>query len=208
MLTEKEIHDNKIRYISLLRGTNREGVEDLIEYMDKHSDFFEAPASTKYHGNFKGGLCAHCLHVYDILEDLVNKHDVDHMIPNDSVVISALLHDMQKMDHYEPTIFNKKVYSPHGTKSDSLGKFDWESVHGYKTRDEENRFIYGNHEETCEYIARQFVPLTAEESVSILHHMGGLGYDSIKEGLNEVFKRYPLALFLHVADSIASQVYC
>ena len=122
-------------------------------------------------------------------------------------MVSALLHDMQKINYYEPTVFNKKVYSPTGSKNDSLGKFDWVSEPGYKIIDDDKKFIYGNHEETCEYIARQFIFLTVDESAAILHHMGGLGFDSIKEGLNAVYNRYPLALFLHIADSIAARFY-
>ena len=206
MLTEKEINENKDRYISLLKTVQRDGIDDLIEYLSSQSDFFLAPASTKYHGNFKGGLCAHCLHVYDILKDLVEKHGAD--ISDESIIVSALLHDMQKINYYEPTSFNKKVYSPSGSKQDDTGRFDWVSVPGYKVIDDDKKFVYGNHEETCEYIARQFIFLTVDESAAILHHMGGLGYDSIKEGLNAVYNRYPLALFLHVADSIAAQFYC
>ena len=208
MLTEKQINDNKNRYLSLLDSVHREGIKELASYLENECDFFIAPASTKYHGNFKGGLCAHCLYVYDILNDLVEKYCKDEEIGYESIVVAALLHDMQKINYYEPTSFNKKEYSPYGSKSDEVGKFDWVSVMGYKIIEEPNRFIYGNHEETCEFIARQFIPMSVEESAAILHHMGGLGFDSVKEGLNEVYRRYHLALLLHIADTMAAILYC
>ena len=64
MLSEDQITRNKEQFISLLRGVTREGsnIEGLINKLCS-SDFFTAPASTKYHGAFKGGLCRHCLDV-------------------------------------------------------------------------------------------------------------------------------------------------
>ena len=53
----------KEEFIKLLKETNREGMDKLIEFLE-NSDFFEAPASTRYHGNFKGGLVEHSMKVY------------------------------------------------------------------------------------------------------------------------------------------------
>ena len=64
---------NKERFITLLKTTNRAGVDKIIKYLET-TDFFEAPASTQYHENYTGGLCEHSLKVYDTLERL-NKED-------------------------------------------------------------------------------------------------------------------------------------
>ena len=53
----------KEEFLSLLRSTKREGMEKLIEFIEK-TDFFKAPASTKYHGNYEGGLLEHSMKVY------------------------------------------------------------------------------------------------------------------------------------------------
>lgn len=191
------------RFCELLRSTEREYIESLIDYLDTKTDFKEAPASTKYHGAKEGGLLEHSLLVYDNMNNVIKAVGAD--IPEDSIKICALLHDISKVNLYEKTSFNKKVYKPNGTKHDELGNFDWETTIGYKTVDYENKFIYSNHEATSEFIIRQFIPLHIEESVAILHHHGSLGWDSIPvAALSDIYNRYPIAMFLHTADMIAA----
>lgn len=64
---------NKERFIELLRSTKREGIEKLIDFLEK-TDFFTAPASTRFHMSCEGGLLQHSLNVYDCLVNLGN-HD-------------------------------------------------------------------------------------------------------------------------------------
>ena len=64
----------KVIFMALLRSTGREGIEKLLSYLEK-SDFFEAPASTKFHGNYKGALCVHSLGVAALLLEK-NKYPV------------------------------------------------------------------------------------------------------------------------------------
>ena len=66
--------------------------------------------------------------------------------------------------------------------------------------------MYGNHEQNSEYLVRQFIPLTLEESTAILHHMGGMAFDSAKDNISGVYDKYPLALLLHLADMISSYI--
>lgn len=206
MISQNDIDFNKNRFINLLKSVNREGVDAFLEYLES-TDFYVAPASSRFHGNFEGGLCAHSLKVYDILVDLVEKHCPD-KIDKDSIVLSALLHDLSKINFYEKSSRNKKVYSEHGSKHDELGNFDWVSELSYRIKDVNERIIYGNHEETAEFIARQFIQLSMSESVAILHHMGGLASDSVVEGLSDVYSTYPLAVLLHLADTLAAGFYC
>ena len=63
----------KEEVIKLLKETNREGMDKLIEFLE-NSDFFEAPASTRYHGNFKGGLLEHSMKVYEIFKEKIKIH--------------------------------------------------------------------------------------------------------------------------------------
>ena len=58
----------KEEFIELLRSTKREGIENLLNFLEK-SDFYTAPASTRFHGNYDGGLLDHSLNVYDCLKD-------------------------------------------------------------------------------------------------------------------------------------------
>ena len=120
------------------------------------------------------------------------------MFNNSSLFIS-------KINLYKKDIHNKKIYHDSGSKSDNLGRFDWVSEEIYSV-DNENKFVYGNHEQTSEFIVRQYVPLTLEESVALLHHHGGMGWDSTQINITTIYNNYPLALLLHTADLLASYI--
>lgn len=203
---EKFAEENMNTFINLLKNVNRQGanIDGLINKL-LNSDFFQAPASTKYHNSHYGGLVDHSLNVYYNLKSLVNNKHLD--IDEDSIIICGLLHDISKMNFYEKTVRNVKKYSEYGSKSDELGRFDWVAEPSYKTKEVEDRFIYGNHEETSEFMIRQYIPLKLEESVAIISHHGGEGYDSVPiDSIYNRFDKYPLATLLHVADIIATRI--
>lgn len=203
MLTDEQIELNKNRFIDLLDKIDREGFnkDKLVDKLN-NSDFFIAPASTKYHCSFDGGLVQHCLNVYDSLVKLVDSFNLN--VNNNSIIICSLFHDFSKMNYYDKVFQNKKVYSENGSKFDAGGHYDWVTVPGYVTKDANERFIYGSHEQTAEFMTRSLIPITVEESSAILHHMGGQGWDSAKDDLSGVYSRYPMALLLHIADMIST----
>ena len=97
----------KEKFLELLRTVKRDGIEDLINFLEK-SDFFKAPASTRFHGNYEGGLAEHSMKVYEIL-----KHKVEHnikgvTIPEESIIIIGLLHDICKTNFYKVDYRNAK----------------------------------------------------------------------------------------------------
>ena len=205
VINQERINSNKEEFISLLQQITRENcnIEKLINKLC-NSDFFIAPASTTHHLACEGGLAEHCLNVYYNLKHLFLYKQIPY--EEDSLIIVALLHDLSKMNIYEKTIKNKKVYNDIGSKQDNLGKFDWISEVCYTRKPEKETFVYGNHEITSEYMIRQFIPLTLEESIAITHHMGGLGWDSAKDNTSLIFSKYPLAALLHIADMMATFV--
>lgn len=220
MLSNEQIEANQIRFEDLLNCIHRDGsrIPELINKL-RNSDFYYAPASSKFHGAYAGGLCEHCLNVYDnanivalqkFTEVVENPETGENenrcSISQESIIICALLHDLSKMNYYVTDIKNKKIYSDDGKRQDEMGKFDWVSVPGYRVRDTEERFLFGNHEQTAEFMVRNFIPLTVEESVAILHHMGGLSDDSAKDNITAVFNKYPLAITLHLADMMATYI--
>lgn len=208
MIPENVIETNKETFCTFLRQIRRDGarIDDLINKLE-NSDFFYAPASTKYHNSVKGGLCDHSLNVYYNLRSLVKNKHLEDKISEESILICGLLHDISKMNIYEEAIRNKKVYSAYGKKYDELGNFDWVSEKSYQMKDAKDRFIYGNHEETSEYMIRCYIPLKLEESVSILTHHGSLSYDCVPiESVSQKYEKYPLACLLHVADMISTYV--
>lgn len=182
---------NKERFIELLRSTKREGIEDLISWLET-TDFYKAPASTKFHGNYAGGLLEHSLNVYDMLNmevtNIMSKTE-DIKIDKDSVIIVALLHDLCKVNLYKVDYRN--------TKND-MGQ--WIKVPYYAIEDNEP---YG-HGEKSVMIASQFIKMSLEEMYSIRWHMG---FTEGKEQYNYIsatYNKYELAVLTHVADLKAS----
>lgn len=212
MLTEQEIQQNKNIFIDLLKGIKRNDcdIDGLIRKLES-SDFFAAPCSTAYHCAYKGGLCEHSLHVYEQLKKLVEMeypnysyddngemYEIeDYVCPisQDSILITSLLHDISKMNFYETTTRNVK---------DESG--NWKQVPFIKTRDAKDRFIYSTHGVNSEYMVGRFIPLTLEESVAIIQHMGGkeAGAPVMDSTVTEAFNRFPLAILLHTADMLAT----
>jgi len=196
------------RYESLLKSTNRDGIDKLIEFIRK-SDFYTAPASTRFHNCHEGGLLEHSLNVYDCLYNKVKSTDVFKKALSDSskefwdtdefektIVIVALLHDLCKMFMYEVEMKNKKIYSDHGSKKDNQGRYDWESVPGYTVND---RVPYGHGEKSVMMI-EQFITLTKEERFAIRWHMGFTEPKENWNTLNAAIRIYPLVLAVHEAD--------
>ncbi len=207
-LTEQQIQENKERFLSLVNSITREGVdkERLIAQLNG-SDFFDAPASAIYHNAFRGGLCAHSLNVYDWICKLAQDANelVDETLPSeDSLKIVALFHDFDKMNKYEKTFRNVKVYSPTGSKYDEMGKFDWQSVPSYKRKDDSEVFTIGTHGENSVYMTETFFPLSTEEHCAIVCHHSV--YDNPKLNTTGVYSKYHLACLLHTADMLSTYV--
>ena len=212
--TEEQVQANKARFIELINSIEREGTrkEALIAKLDfkaKPNDlnFFDAPASTKYHLDCKGGLCAHCLNVYDMMVNLVKVFRMEDQISSDSIKIVALLHDFSKLNMYETTIRARKAYYEGGSKFDDGGAYDWVNEKSYKVKEYEDRFLYGTHEETSVYMVKFFITLTLPEEIAILHHMSGcdklLTYNE-RSDESAVATRFPLLTLLHAADYLST----
>ena len=133
----------KEEFIKLLQEIPREGMDKLIEFL-KASDFFEAPASTRFHGAFRGGLLAHSMKVYEILKTKTPD--------SDSVRIIALLHDICKANYYKTDYRNAK---------NELGM--WEKVPYYTVED---TIPYGHGEKSVMMLS-EFIKLTNEEKYAI-----------------------------------------
>ena len=193
MLSTVRIEANKARYLDLINSITLDGsnIKGFLDWLGR-SDFFTAPASSKYHASYQGGLCQHSLNVYDNLIKLVELK-APGKYSEDSLKIVALLHDISKTNFYE--FYDKNVKNEAG---------EWVKVREYKTREVEDRFIYGSHEQNSEFITHTFFPLSVEESVAILHHHGGMSWDSAKDDISAIYDRFPLALLLHLADMAAT----
>ena len=97
----------KEEFLSLLKKVNRDGIDDLISFLEK-SDFFKAPASTRFHGDHEGGLVEHSLKVYEILKHKIENNIKGVTIPEESIIIIGLLHDICKTNFYKVDYRNAK----------------------------------------------------------------------------------------------------
>ena len=173
----------KEEFIELLKQTNREGIEDLIEFLNR-TDFFEAPASTRFHGCYKGGLLEHSMKVYEILKTKTED--------SDSVKIIALLHDVCKANFYKVDYRNAK--NEQGV---------WEKVPYYTIDD---TIPYGHGEKSVMMIS-EFIRLTPEERYAIRWHMGFTEPKELYTTIGAAYKKYPIALLMHEADLEATYFY-
>ena len=200
-MNEKELtlkaNENKKLFIEALSKVNRSGIPELLDYLEA-TDFYTAPASTKYHCNFYGGLCEHSLNVYRNILKLNNEFNLN--INNDSLVLVSLLHDISKTNFYEEYFQNKKLYSSGGSKVDEGGRYDWVSVKSYRIKEPELRFVSGEHGFNSYMIIKDFIELNNEEISAIVNHHLGMDNGYCFKDMNEVCDRYPIVTLLHLAD--------
>lgn len=168
---------------------HRAGADELLAWLEK-SDFFTAPASTKYHGAHEGGLCEHCLNVYNRLLKAIAGMDIaspQNTPISETMAICALLHDICKTAFYKTDYRNVKNEA--GT---------WEKVPYYAVDD---KLPYG-HGEKSVYMISGFMRLSRDEAMAIRWHMGETDGN---HGMSaQAFSKYPLALMLHIADMEAT----
>ena len=184
------------RFIDIYtKNIKREGADKLLEYLcSDASDFFTAPASTRYHGAYEGGLLEHSLNVYDCLCDYLSRERAKERYgmnySAESVAIVALLHDLCKVNFYQESTRN--------VKEDGV----WKTVPYYTIED---KLPYG-HGEKSVYIASGYMRLTRDEAFAIRYHMGFAGAESVNAigNIGKAFEMFPLAFALSVADMEAS----
>ena len=182
----------KNKFIELLRSTKRDGIEDVISFLEK-SDFFKAPASTRFHGCYDGGLLEHSMKVYEIFKDKIEKSSIQIDIPEESIIIIALLHDVCKANYYKVDYRN--------SKNQTTG--EWEKVPYYTVDD---TIPYG-HGEKSVMMLTEFMKLTNEEKYAIRWHMGFTEPKENYQYLSVAYKKYPVAILLYEADLEATYFY-
>ena len=169
----------------------REGADRLLEFLCK-SDFFTAPASTRYHGAHEGGLVEHSLNVYDCLVDILARPRMKELYKieysDESIAIAGLLHDICKVNFYKVSTRNVK---------DETGR--WTTVTYYTIEDS---LPYG-HGEKSAYIISAYMKLTRDEAFAIRYHMG---FSGTEEPLNvsKALEMFPLAYATCCADMEAA----
>ena len=187
------INDYKQEFIRIFKeNIARPGADKLLEWLEK-SDFFYAPASSRFHSAHLGGLCEHSVKVYyRFLQNLQMEYEeeMEERIPMESIAVIALLHDVCKVNCYKEEYRNVKVDG------------EWVQKPYYSFED---NLPYG-HGEKSVYIVSGFMRLTREEAMAINWHMGGFDQRGLggSYALSDVVYKYPTALLFHIADAEAT----
>jgi len=174
----------KEEFLNILKTVKREGIEELIKFLE-NTDFFTAPASTRFHGDYAGGLVEHSMKVYEILVEKVKNASIKLDVSEDTLKIVALLHDICKANFYKVDYRNAK---------NALGV--WEKVPYYTVDD---TIPYGHGEKSVMMIT-EYMKLTSEEKYAIRWHMG---FTEPKEQYGTIglaYTKYPLALLVFESD--------
>lgn len=196
------IENNITRFEAELSKVRRPGMDKLLEYI-RGSDFYRAPASTKYHLACPGGLLQHSLNVLDALRGLLQWNSIESRweyhaackivdtIPDDGVIMMALLHDICKTHFYSTGTRNQK--------NEKTGQ--WEKVPYYTIKD----MMPLGHGAKSAMIVKQYTPLTSQEMYAIWHHMGFNGDYENDAAVGKSIEMYPAVLALQTADMMASK---
>lgn len=191
IMSKEELEEQKEMILDLLRSTERDGIDKLADYLSDSTDFFTAPASTRFHNNFSGGLAQHCLNVYENFKSLLEIKGIE--MSEDSIIICALLHDLCKCNTYIVETRNRKNEQA-----------QWEKYNIWATNKDVD--IPLPHSSRSIAIIRKFIKLSIKEELTIFYHMGPYGgedyeYRNMLKAANE---KYPQTVLFYVADTIAS----
>ena len=174
--------DTKAKFLEAVdNNIQRPGINDLVAWIEA-GDFFTAPASTKYHESFEGGLVLHSLNVFHHLVGLNEHYKTGYNM--ETLAIVALFHDLCKIGCYKTSMRN--------VKDEATGV--WSKVPFYMFDED---FKFGGHGSKSVFLVQNFMKLTPDEAVAINCHMG---VENGKWEVADAFRVCPLAFLLHTAD--------
>lgn len=191
----------KKEFIDLLKSTGRDGVDYVIEEIERLG-FFDAPASANHHLNCEGGLTLHSLNVakaslavWEAMKLLEPTLETE--VTRDSIIISALLHDICKSDIYKRSVKKKK---------NQLGQ--WEDSEGYNLS--YKNFPMGHGEKSLVIALYSGLELSDDEMLAIRWHMGSWGVNQHstedRKNYDAARKLYPLVSIIQGGDSLAASI--
>ena len=191
----------KDKILDLLDKTDRQGIDEVMDWL-KGAGLFTAPESTHLDGNYEGGLAEHSLNVYTAAMRLRSTAlsltpSLEEQLPEDSVAIATLLHDICKADIYVEA--TKK-------RQNTFGR--WEEYSGYNV--DYSNFPLGHGEKSVIILLRLGLDLTDAEIAAIRWHMTAwdLPFQSAeaKGNINAAKDKYPLCALVQLADGFASSL--
>lgn len=203
-MTDADIQKNRKTFLDVCRNyIQREGLLNLLEYLNCQTDFFSAPASAARHLDEPGGLCQHSLNVFETLMR-INKSTMEpYVFSNDnacfdpiseeSIAIVSLFHDIWKCNRFKSCEKRRKNH---------LGQ--WESYQGYEEVDD---FPYGHGEKSILMLSH-YLKLNRDEMLAIRWHRGafeaGEAGSQMRKAYYEACRRFALVPLLQSADMIST----
>lgn len=184
----QEMQELKDKIIERLRSVKRDGMDELIKYLVEKTDYFTAPASTKFHSNFDGGLAFHSNNVVELLIQKNQQYKLG--LSKDTIYLTGYLHDLCKCNLYEKTMRLKK--------DEITGKWI-----GYAAYEFDEKIPLG-HGEKSVILLQQFVKLSLEECLMIRWHMGAYIPKEEYRDFNKAIEMYKSVLAFSNADAEAS----
>jgi hypothetical protein len=185
MISLEQKNNNEIKFMELLSRLNID-LTEINKFLDQ-INYFDAPVSTQYVGAYPGGLCEHALRLAHELGVLCNAYYPGRYSEEDVIKV-ALFKDIYKATMYE--VYMKNI------KNDSTGQ--WETVPAYKTRDGASRPVYGDFALSSYFQIKNFISLTDEQSLAIVHSTGNFPPD-----IHDVMRTYPLVTLTRMAEMAA-----
>lgn len=189
---------NKEDFIKIVKeNIKRDGIDDLLNYLENETDFFEAPASTRYHGSYEGGLLEHSLNVYyamlDELKFIYCGKDWTSKFSLESATIVSLFHDVCKIGRYKKEFKN--------VKNQETGCWESKEVYSY-----DNDYFPMGHGALSMYRIMKYINLTEDEAQALYWHMGAFDTSQYSDttSLCNAYKMNMLAFALHRADEVAT----
>lgn len=178
-----DVVENKNKFLQYLAYESSDGAQG----------FFWAPASTKYHGNYAGGLYKHSRQVYERLKNLTRRNMLTWLRPQSPFIV-GMFHDLCKCDQY--------IQEDGSRLKDSDTMIFGEGMYHYEYN---TKTLLKGHGSKSVMILSQFINLTEEEMLCIRYHMGAYEKEEWAE-FDMAIRKYPNVLWTHHADMLASKV--
>lgn len=185
----KEILEMRAKAAGSDKETAKSRYDSIVSWI-RSTDFYDAPASTRYHESFKHGLLFHSLNVYNNMLELL-KVPKFNVVDVQSAALVCLVHDWCKINLYEPYLKN--------VKDETTGQ--WYKEEAYKFGDPSHPFGHGV---TSMYMAMKMFKLSEDEALAIRWHMGHWQVDDANiNDLQYANENYPLVHLIQFADQLA-----
>lgn len=182
-------------FLNMMNQSGKQLVSNNFMNWLTANGFFTQAASTKYHGNYEGGLFDHSLTVTEQLVRMTDVLGLKWKRP-ESPWIVGMFHDLCKIDNYLMVV-----------EEEGIQFFGSDDVKGRQVHFEYNNdCILKGHAEKSIILLSQFMTLTEEEILCIKFHQGAYDGQATWNAFDKAIRKYETVLWTHTADMYASKV--